>query len=75
LRKYLGCIKKENLTAGEFRWFPKDYIPNKEDFIPIKKNRTDKVFNKALWKRLGQPEIDEDNPPALYEFIPGKSSG
>lgn len=64
----LDVIKKENLTAGEFRWFPKDYIPKKEDFIPIKKNRTDKVFNKALWKRLGQPEIDENNPPACMNL-------
>ncbi|PTT66911.1 MULTISPECIES: NUMOD4 domain-containing protein [unclassified Chryseobacterium] len=72
----LNVIEGEHFTAAEFRWFPKDYIPTKEDFISVKKTKFDKVFNKTLWKRLGMPEIDESNPPACMnlslEDLPGE---
>ncbi|MBB4807009.1 hypothetical protein HNP38_002305 [Chryseobacterium defluvii] len=64
----LDVIEKEKFIAGNFRWFLKDYSPTKEDFIPTAKNTSDKIFNKALWKRLGKPEIDENNPPACMNL-------
>lgn len=72
----LNVIKKEHFTAGNFRWFPKGYIPAKEDFVSVKRTKFDKVFNKNLWKKIGKPEIDESNPPACMnlslEDLPGE---
>ncbi|MET3539209.1 NUMOD4 domain-containing protein [Chryseobacterium limigenitum] len=72
----LGAIEKERLTVEGFRWFLKDQAPTKDDFMPLGKKKSDKIFNKALWKRLGQPEIDESNPPACMnlslEDLPGE---
>ncbi|WP_288457350.1 NUMOD4 domain-containing protein [uncultured Chryseobacterium sp.] len=72
----LDVIEKEHFTAGNFRWFLKEYTPAKDDFIPLEKKKSDKIFNNALWKRLGQPEIDEGNSPACLnlslEDLPGE---
>ena len=58
----MNVINKRFLTAGGFRWFLQSYDP-KEDFIIPQKNRMDKLLNKSLWKKLGEPSIDENNPP------------
>ncbi|MET3537654.1 NUMOD4 domain-containing protein [Chryseobacterium limigenitum] len=72
----LAAIEKERLTAGEFRWFLQDYVPSKEDFTPIVENKSDKILNISLWKKLGQPAIDENNPPACMNLslkdLPGE---
>ncbi|WP_312171453.1 NUMOD4 domain-containing protein [Chryseobacterium sp.] len=72
----LAAIEKERLTAEGFRWFLQDYVLTKDDFMLLGKNASDKIFNKALWKKLGKPEIDESNPPACMnlslEDFPGE---
>lgn len=72
----LSAINKKRITAGKFRWFAKDYMPATKDFIPERKNKPEKVFNASLWKRLGQPPIDQSNPPAcmnlLLKDLPGE---
>jgi len=72
----LSVINRKSITAGKFRWFVKDYTPTKEDFIPEAKNKTEKVLNTTLWKRLGKPPIDEINPPACMNLslkdLPGE---
>ncbi|AZB25960.1 hypothetical protein EG339_15880 [Chryseobacterium bernardetii] len=70
-------INKEFLTAGGFRWFLKSYTPTKEDFI-VKDNTdsSDRLFNTSLWKKLGKPIIDKNNPPACFNLslkdLPGE---
>lgn len=72
----LAVLNKKMITAGKFRWFVKGYIPTKEDLIPEPKNKPEKILNTSLWKRLGQPLIDESNPPACMnlslEDLPGE---
>lgn len=72
----LAIINKKGTTAGKFRWFAKDYIPTKEDFIPDVKTKSKKVFNTSLWKKIGEPPVDQNNPPACLnlslEDIPGE---
>ncbi|PRB01992.1 hypothetical protein CQ046_13585 [Chryseobacterium sp. MYb7] len=76
-RHILAVIKKERLTAGGFRWFLKNYIPKKEDFIfsPQIENST-RLLNRSLWEKLGSPSIDETNPPACMNLslkdLPGE---
>lgn len=79
----LSVINRKGTTAGTFRWFAKDYTPSKEDFIPDTKIKPEKILNTTIWKRLGQPTIDKNNPPACmnlslknlsgekWKFIPG----
>jgi len=70
-RNIFTVIKKEGLTAGGFRWFLKGYVPTKEDFIPILKNSSDpscKIFNETIWKKLGKPPLDKNNPPAVMNL-------
>lgn len=72
----MPVIKRKRLTAGRFRWFPKEYSPTKEDFIVTTKNKFEKVLNTSLWKKLGQPKIDKSNPPACMNLslkdLPGE---
>ena len=72
----LDIINRKRTTAGKFLWFTKDYTPTKEDFIPERKSKTEKILNTKLWKRLGQPLIDESNPPACMNLslknLPGE---
>lgn len=72
----LPVINKKKTTAGKYRWFAKDYTPSKEDFIPETKSKPEKVLNTSLWKTLGQPIIDESNPPACMNLslkdLPGE---
>ncbi|BFO65414.1 NUMOD4 domain-containing protein [Chryseobacterium sp. KCF3-3] len=72
----LSVINKKRTTAGTFRWFVKGYTPIKEDFIPETKSKPEKALNTSLWKRLGQPPIDESNPPACMNLslqdLPGE---
>ncbi|RMZ61260.1 hypothetical protein D1632_00155 [Chryseobacterium nematophagum] len=72
----LAVVNKKRITAGTFRWFPKDYIPTDEDFIPEEKNKSEKIFNTSLWKNLGKPIIDQNNPPACMNLslkdLPGE---
>lgn len=76
-RHILAAIKKERLTAGGFRWFPRDYIPKKEDFIfrPQIENSV-RLLNRSLWEKLGNPSIDTNNPPACMNLslkdLPGE---
>ncbi|GEN67891.1 NUMOD4 domain-containing protein [Chryseobacterium rhizosphaerae] len=69
----LYVLQRKNFTAGGFRWFYKEYQPEKEDFIFTSKNRTrsartNDVLNINLWMRLGKPLIDENNPPACMNL-------
>lgn len=72
----LSVINKKSTTTGKFLWFTKDYTPTKEDFLPEAKNKSEKILNTSLWKRLGQPPIDESNPPACMNLslknLPGE---
>lgn len=72
----LSVINKKSTTTGKFLWFTKDYTPTKEDFLPEAKNKSEKILNTSLWKRLGQPAIDESNPPACMNLslknLPGE---
>ena len=72
----LSVLNKKNITTGKFLWFTKDYIPKKKDFVPERKSKPQKVLNTSLWKRLGQPLIDENNPPACMNLslkdLPGE---
>lgn len=68
-RHILAVIKKERLTAGGFRWFLKDYIPEKEDFIfRTQIENSTQLLNRSLWEKLGTPQIDENNPPACMNL-------
>lgn len=69
----LYVLRNKSFTAGGFRWFYKEYQPEKEDFIFSSKNRkrstgADDVLNINLWMRLGKPLIDENNPPACMNL-------
>lgn len=70
------AINKERLTVGGFRWFLKEYTPTKEDFLSPEKKKKCQILNISLWKRLGQPSIDKDNPPACMNLsldnLPGE---
>lgn len=72
----LNVINKKRITSGEFLWFAKDYQPTQKDFLPESKNKKEEVLNVTLWKRLGQPAIDQTNPPALMNLslkdLPGE---
>jgi hypothetical protein len=72
----LPVINKKRTTAGKFRWFVKDYVPSKEDFIPGRKRKPEKIFNTTLWKKLGQPLVNKSNPPACINLslndLPGE---
>lgn len=60
----MDAVSKEFLTAGKFRWLLQSYEPNEEDFIiPPKSETSKKIFNTSLWKKLGKPIIDKNNPP------------
>ncbi|MDQ0065173.1 NUMOD4 domain-containing protein [Chryseobacterium lathyri] len=73
----LSVLNKKNITAGKFLWFKKEYKPSKKDLIPERKNKPEKILNTSLWKRLGQPLIDESNPPACMNLslkdLPGEN--
>lgn len=75
-RYILHVINKKRMTAGGFIWFLKEHIPTKEDFIPGKKNKTKQTLNVSLWKKLGKPKIDMNNPPACMNLslknLPGE---
>ncbi|ANF49956.1 hypothetical protein A0O34_05185 [Chryseobacterium glaciei] len=60
----MDVVHKEFLTAGGFRWFLKSYTPKKEDFIITDKlDSSGKLLNLSLWRKLGKPEVDKNNPP------------
>lgn len=78
----LYVLRNKSFTAGGFRWFYKEYQPEKEDFIFTSKNRTrskrtNDVLNINLWISLGKPLIDENNPPACMNLslndLPGEN--
>ncbi|WP_277115247.1 NUMOD4 domain-containing protein [Chryseobacterium sp.] len=76
-RHILAVIKKERLTAGGFRWFLKNYMPEKEDFIfSTQIENSTRLLNRSLWEKLGSPQIDENNPPACMNLslkdLPGE---
>lgn len=64
----LAVINKKRTTAGTFRWFVKDYTPDKEDFIPETKSKPETILNTSLWEKLGHPSIDQNNPPACMNL-------
>lgn len=67
-RNIFAVINKERLTAGGFRWFFKEYVPTDKDFVLAQDITTNKILNTSLWKRLGQPSIDKNNPPACMNL-------
>ncbi|UZT97928.1 NUMOD4 domain-containing protein [Chryseobacterium fluminis] len=75
----LSVLKKRSFTAGGFRWFHDDYIPEKKDFLTFKKNKTlhsKEILNFSLWEKLGKPDIDSMHPPACINLslinLPGE---
>ncbi len=65
----MDVINKEFLTAGKFRWFLKNSTPKKEDFIvKATSDTSEKQFNANLWKKLGKPTIDKNNPPSCMNL-------
>ncbi|MCS3533126.1 NUMOD4 domain-containing protein [Chryseobacterium sp. JUb7] len=64
----LSVIKKDRFSAGGFRWFVKDYIPLKQNFIKERKRTSNIIFNKNLWARLGKPRVNKKNPPACMNL-------
>lgn len=70
-RNILTVIRKEGITAGGFRWFLKDFSPEKEDFLLITKDKSDdsgKILNQYIWQKLGKPPIDKNSPPACMNL-------
>ena len=67
-RNIFAVINKERLTAGGFRWFFKEYVPTDKDFVLAQDMISNKILNISLWKRLGQPSIDKNNPPACMNL-------
>lgn len=69
-RYILAAVIGKSLTAGGFRWFPQGYVPKKEDFIVTSKSSLSRgILNKPLWKRLGKPTIDKNNPPPCMSLL------
>ncbi|MFP3591365.1 NUMOD4 domain-containing protein [Chryseobacterium sp. SIMBA_038] len=65
----MDVVYKEFLTAGGFRWFLQSYHPKKKDFlITDTSDYSERVFNFSLWKKLGQPKIERNNPPACMNL-------
>jgi len=64
----LPVINKKKITAGKFLWFTRGYTPTAKDFIPETKSKPKKILNTSLWRRFGQPPIDESNPPACMNL-------
>ncbi|WP_330747616.1 NUMOD4 domain-containing protein [Chryseobacterium sp. CP-77] len=76
-RHILAAIREKRLTAGGFRWFFKTNVPKEKDFIfSSEKEDSAQLLNKSLWKKLGCPPIDENNPPACMNLslkdLPGE---
>ncbi|WP_080780578.1 NUMOD4 domain-containing protein [Chryseobacterium phocaeense] len=75
--RIINVINKIFLTAGAFRWFLQSDPPSKEEFlINGIKATSGKLFNEALWKNLGRPRINKNNPPPCMnlsvENLPGE---
>jgi hypothetical protein len=75
----LSVLQKVSFTAGGFRWFSDDYIPQKKDFLATRINKTlnfKGILNISLWEKLGKPAIDANNPPACMNLsltdLPGE---
>lgn len=52
------------LTAGGYRWFLSSQAITEKDFeVNPKSQENRKIFNEVLWKNLGKPAIDKNNPP------------
>ncbi len=73
----LSVLNKKKITSGKFLWFEKGYKPTEKDFIPKRKNKSEKILNTKLWETLEMPEIDENNPPACMNLslqdLPGET--
>jgi hypothetical protein len=75
--RIIDVINKKFLTAGTFRWFLQSDPPGKEDFLVSRiKTTSGKLFNETLWKNLGRPRINKNNPPPCMnlsiEDLPGE---
>lgn len=73
----MDVINKIILTSGSFRWFLQDHPPGKEDFYMVQSSDTlHSLLNKYLWKKLGKPIIDKNNPPSCFNLsiknLPGE---
>lgn len=75
----LSVLQKVSFTAGGFRWFSRDYIPSKKDFLATPVNKTlnfKGTLNISLWEKLGKPAIDINHPPACMNLsvasLPGE---
>ncbi|PZU89064.1 MAG: hypothetical protein DI529_05020 [Chryseobacterium sp.] len=59
------------LTAGGFRWFISSRSITEKDFEVKPKSKTNhKLLNETVWKNLGQPLIDKNNPPPCMNLSP-----
>lgn len=75
--RILDVINKRFLTAGTFRWFLQSDPPDKEEFlISGIKTTSGRLLNETLWKNLGRPRINKNNPPPCMnlsvEDLPGE---
>ncbi|WP_312752024.1 NUMOD4 domain-containing protein [Epilithonimonas hominis] len=58
----MDAVNGEFLTAGGFRWFLQSQPPQEDDFVILKSESSNKIFNQSLWNHLGKPLIDKENP-------------
>jgi len=66
-----SVLQNISFTANGYRWLPADYVPNKKDFEradPASIKKPCALLNETLWKKLGKPDIDCSNPPALFNL-------
>jgi len=64
----LAVINKKRTTAGTYRWFPRGYKTTNDDFMPERESKAEKVLNTSLWKNLGEPLINHNDPPACMNL-------
>jgi hypothetical protein len=74
----VSVLQKMSFSAGGFKWFPAEYVPQEKDFLAKPRNMVSNfngVLNISLWEKLGKPLIDVNNPPACMNLSLTNLSG
>ncbi|MDR6923961.1 NUMOD4 domain-containing protein [Chryseobacterium sp. 2987] len=74
----ISVLQKTRFSAGGFRWFPKEYVPQEKDFLKKAKStvlQSNQGLNISLWEKLGKPLIDFNSPPACMNLSLSNLSG
>jgi len=74
----LSVLQKTSFSAGGFRWFPKEYVPQEKDFKKKTKStvlQSNQGLNISLWEKLGKPLIDFNSSPACMNLSLSNLSG